>query len=57
MLTPYAEEIIGDYQCGFVSSWSTADHIHVICIRQILEKKMGIQRSSAPALYRLQENL
>jgi len=35
-LTPYAEEIIGDHQCGFQCS-STTDHI--FCIRQILEKK------------------
>jgi len=38
-LTPYAEEVIGDYQCGFRRYRSTNDHI--ICIRQILEKKMG----------------
>ena len=36
-LTPYAEEIIGDRQCGFRHNRSTADHI--FCIRQILEKK------------------
>ena len=36
-LTPYAEEIIGDHQCGFQRSISTTDHI--FCIRQILEKK------------------
>jgi hypothetical protein len=36
-LTPYAEEIIGDYQCGFGSNRSTTDHI--FCIRQIHEKK------------------
>jgi len=36
-LTPYAEEIIGDHQCGFRCSRSTTDHI--VCIRQILEKK------------------
>ena len=35
-LTPYAEEIIGDHQCGFRRNRSTADH--VFCIRQILEK-------------------
>jgi len=38
-LTPYAEEIIGDHQCEFRRSRSTTDHI--ICIRQILEKKNG----------------
>jgi hypothetical protein len=36
-LTPYAEEIIGDYQCGFRHNKSTIDHI--FSIRQILEKK------------------
>jgi len=36
-LTPYAEEIIGDHQCGFRRNGSTADHIFFI--RQILEKK------------------
>ena len=35
-LTPYAEEVIGDHQCGFRRR-STTDHI--LCIRQILEKK------------------
>jgi sorting nexin-29 len=37
LLTPYAEEIIGDHQCGFRHSRSTTDHI--FSIRQILEKK------------------
>jgi hypothetical protein len=36
-LTPYAEEIIGDHQCGFQCHRSTTDHI--LSIRQILEKK------------------
>jgi hypothetical protein len=36
-LTPYADEIIVDHQCGFRRNRSTADHI--FCIRQILEKK------------------
>ena len=36
-LTPYAEESIGDHQCGFRRSRLTTDHI--FCIRQILEKK------------------
>ena len=40
-LTPYAEEIIGDYQCGFPRNRSTTDYI--LCICQILEKKKGIQ--------------
>jgi len=37
-LTPYAEEVIGDHQCGFRRNRSTTDHI--FCIRQILEKKL-----------------
>jgi hypothetical protein len=36
-LTPCAEEIIGDHQCGFRRNRSTTDHM--ISIRQILEKK------------------
>jgi len=36
-LTPYAEEVIGDHQCGFRCNRSTNDHI--FCIHQILEKK------------------
>jgi sorting nexin-29 len=36
-LIPYAEEIIGDHQCGFRRNRPTTDHI--FCIRQILEKK------------------
>jgi sorting nexin-29 len=36
-LTPHAEEIVGDHQCGFRCSRSTTDH--TFCIRQILEEK------------------
>jgi hypothetical protein len=36
-LTPYAEEITGDRQCGFRHNKSTTDHIFSIC--QILQKK------------------
>ena len=36
-LTPYAEEITGDHQCGFRSNKSTTDHI--FCFRQIFKKK------------------
>jgi hypothetical protein len=50
-LIPYGEETTGDHQCGFRRNRSTTDHI--FCIRQILEKKMGIQQSSVSALYRL----
>jgi hypothetical protein len=35
--TPYAQEIIEDYQCGLQHNRSTTDHIFRIC--QILEKK------------------
>ena len=36
-LTAYAEEIIGDQQCGFRRNRSATDHI--CCIRQILERR------------------
>ena len=36
-LTPHAEDITGDRQCGFRPNRSTTDHI--FCIRQILETK------------------
>jgi hypothetical protein len=36
-LIPYADEIIGDHQCGFQHNRSTIDQIFYI--RQILEKK------------------
>jgi len=35
-VTPYAEEIIGDHQCGFQRNRSTTGH--VFCIHKILEK-------------------
>ena len=35
-LTPYAEEIIGDHQCGFRRNRSTTDHL--FCIHQMLEQ-------------------
>jgi len=38
-LTPRAGEIIGDHQCGFRRTSSTA--VHILRIRQILEKKNG----------------
>ena len=34
--TPYAEEIIGDHQCGFRCNRSSTGHI--LCVRQKLEK-------------------
>jgi hypothetical protein len=36
-LTPYAEEIIWDHECGFYHSRSTTDH--VFCIHPITKKK------------------
>jgi hypothetical protein len=36
-LTPYADEIIGDHQCGFRRNRSTTDQLPYI--RQMLEKK------------------
>jgi hypothetical protein len=38
-LIPYVDEIMGDHQGEFRWNRSTTDHIHVFCIRQILEKK------------------
>jgi hypothetical protein len=38
ILSNYAEEIIGDHQCGFRRNRSAADHI--FCIRQVLKKKL-----------------
>jgi hypothetical protein len=40
-LGPYIDEIIWDHQSGFQCNRSTTDQI--FCIRQILEKKMGVQ--------------
>jgi hypothetical protein len=39
-LTPYADEIIGDQQCGFRRNRSTTDQIFYI--RQILEKNGSV---------------
>jgi hypothetical protein len=36
-LRPYAEDVIGDHQCGFRQTRSATDHI--FCIHPILEKK------------------
>jgi hypothetical protein len=37
-LTPYAEETIGDHQCGFQRNRSTTDRIS--CVHQTLQKKL-----------------
>jgi hypothetical protein len=42
-LNPYAEEIIGDHQCGFRRNKSTSEHI--LCVREILEK-MGMNEAA-----------
>ena len=36
-ITPYAEEIIGDHECGFQQNRLAT--VHIFCIRQILKKK------------------
>jgi len=38
-----SKEIIRDHQCGFRRSRSTTDHI--FCIRHVLDKKMGMQKT------------
>jgi hypothetical protein len=48
-LTPYAEEIIGDHQCGFRRTRSTTDHI--FCNRQILDKKNGDNKEAVHQLF------
>jgi len=54
-LIRYAEKIIRDLQCGFRNNRSTSDHI--LCIRQILEKKWEYNKAVKLALYRLQVTL
>ena len=44
-LIPYAEEDIGDHQCGFRRNRSTTDHIFCLC--QILEKKWEYEYKEA----------
>jgi len=47
-LIPYAEEVIGDHQCGFGRNSSTTDHI--FCIRQILEKNGNTMKQCISSL-------
>jgi len=47
-------KLLGTINVDFNVNRSTIDHI--ICIRQRLEEKMGIQQSCESAIYRLQEN-
>jgi hypothetical protein len=42
-LTPQADKITGDYQCGFQHNQSTTDQIFCICL--ILEEKRGYNRT------------
>jgi hypothetical protein len=52
-LNPYAEEIIGDHQCGLRRTRSTTDHIYFIS--QILEKNWNTMRQLS-VIYRLQKS-
>jgi len=54
-LTPYAEEIIGDHQCGFQRNRSTTDYIFCIC--QILEKKWEYNEAVHQLFIDFQESL
>ena len=47
-LTPYAEEIIEDHQCGFRHKKSTTDHL--FCIRQMLEKNGNTMKQCISSL-------
>ena len=44
-LNPYAQEIIGNHQCGFRRNRSITDHTCIFCIRKILEKKWEYNES------------
>jgi hypothetical protein len=52
-LSPYLDEIIGDYQCGFRRNRSTADQI--FCIRQILKKKWEYNETVHPLFIDFEE--
>jgi len=56
LLTPYAEEIIVDYQGGFQRHTQVNYWPYILHVSNTWEK-MGIQWSSASAIYRLQESL
>jgi hypothetical protein len=47
-LTPYTEEIIADYQCGFRRNRSTTDHMY--CIRQIMVKNGNTMKQCISSL-------
>ena len=48
-LIPYADEIIGDHQCGYRRDGSTTDHIFCIC--QMLEKKWEYNEAAEYQLF------
>jgi hypothetical protein len=48
-LIPYADEIIGDHQCGFRRNRSTTDQIFYI--RQVLEKKWEYNDTTVHQLF------
>jgi len=50
-LAQYAEEIIGDHQCGFRRNGSATDQIFFI--RQIVQKNRNTIQHRASAIYRL----
>jgi hypothetical protein len=50
-LTPYAEEIVGDHQCGLRRNRSTIEHI--FCIRHILKKKWEYNKAVHQQAYDL----
>jgi len=52
-LTPYAEEIIGDHQCGF--GRNSSDNDHILCIPQILEKYGNTMKQFISYLYNSRE--
>jgi sorting nexin-29 len=49
-LKPYANQIIGQYQCGFREGVSKIDQIQTL--RQILEKNVGMPNRSPSSVYR-----
>jgi hypothetical protein len=54
-LTPFAEGITGDHQCGFLHDRSTADHI--FCMHYTVWETIGIQCVSASGVYVCKESL
>jgi hypothetical protein len=49
------KKLLGIISVDFDATGQFTDHL--FCIRQVLEKKMRVQRSSASALYTLQDGL